>query len=141
AAPTLLALGSRVAYRVPQPVTQTVTTNVPGPRFPLFMLGRRMTEIRPYIPIAANIRTAVGILSYLDQLNFGVTGDFDALPDVGVLAGGIRAGVDELLAVAGKSAPAPANAAAGKGAAVEEAVAKKDVGEKGVDQKAGAKAR
>ncbi|TMM35503.1 MAG: wax ester/triacylglycerol synthase family O-acyltransferase [Actinobacteria bacterium] len=139
AAPTLLALGSRVAYRVPQPVTQTVTTNVPGPRFPLFMLGRRMTEIRPYIPIAANIRTAVGILSYLDQLNFGVTGDFDAVPDVGVLAGGIRAGVDELLVVAGKSAPAPANAAVVKDAVVKDAVTKKAVAKKVVAKKAARK--
>jgi hypothetical protein len=76
---------------------QTAATNVPGPRFPLYLLGRRMVEIHPYVPIGNNIRTAIGIFSYLDQLNFGVTGDMDAVPDIGVLSGGIRAGIDELL--------------------------------------------
>ena len=40
AAPMLLALGTQVAFRIPQPLVQTVTTNVPGPRFPLYVLGR-----------------------------------------------------------------------------------------------------
>jgi len=97
AAPTLLAMGSRLGIRFPQPLMQTAATNVPGPRFPLYMLGRQMVEIHPYVPIGNNIRTAIGIFSYLDQLNFGITAEFDAVPDVRVLSEGIRAGVDELL--------------------------------------------
>ncbi len=98
AAPTLLAVGSRLTFRFPQPLMQTVTTNVPGPRFPLFMLGRQLAEMHPYVPIASNIRISVGILSYLDQLYFGINADFDAVPDVGVLSRGIREGFDELVA-------------------------------------------
>jgi WS/DGAT/MGAT family acyltransferase len=98
AAPTLLAVGSRIAFRFPQPLMQTVTTNVPGPQFPLYLLGRQLTEIHPYVPIASNMRVSVGILSYLGQLNFGVNADFDTVPDVGVLRKGIRAGFDELTA-------------------------------------------
>jgi WS/DGAT/MGAT family acyltransferase len=98
AAPTLLALGSRLTFRFPQPLMQTVTTNVPGPQFPLYMLGRQLTEIHPYVPIASNMRISVGILSYLGQLNFGINADFDTVPDIGVLTGGIRAGFDELAA-------------------------------------------
>src|SRR6266540_252191 len=98
AAPTLLALGSRLTFRFPQPLMQTVTTNVPGPRFPLHMLGRQLTEIHPYVPIASNIRISVGIFSYLGQLNFGINADFDTVPDIGVLSKGIREGVDELVA-------------------------------------------
>jgi diacylglycerol O-acyltransferase / wax synthase len=97
AAPTLLALGSRLTFRFPQPFMQTATTNVPGPRVPLYLLGRRMVEMRPYVPIASNIRTAIGILSYLDQLNFGINADFDAVPDIRVLTNGIRMGIDELV--------------------------------------------
>jgi diacylglycerol O-acyltransferase len=104
AAPTLLALGSRLTFRFPQPLMQTVTTNVPGPRFPLFMLGRQLIEMHPYVPIASNIRISVGILSYLDQLYFGINADFDAVPDVGVLSRGIREGFDELVA-RGTAAP------------------------------------
>jgi diacylglycerol O-acyltransferase / wax synthase len=97
AAPTLLAMGSRLTFRLPQALTQTVTTNVPGPRVPLYMLGRRLVEIYPYVPIAYNLRISIGIFSYLDQLNFGINADFDANPDVGVLSEGIRAGFDELV--------------------------------------------
>jgi diacylglycerol O-acyltransferase / wax synthase len=104
AAPTLLALGSRLTFRFPQPLMQTVTTNVPGPRFPLYMLGRQMAEMHPYVPIASNIRISVGILSYLGQLYFGINADFDTVPDVRVLSRGIRAGFDEL---AGRVSAAP----------------------------------
>jgi diacylglycerol O-acyltransferase len=100
AAPTLLALGSRLTFRFPQPLMQTVTTNVPGPQFPLYMLGRQLTEIHPYVPIASNIRISVGILSYLGQLNFGINADFDTVPDISVLTKGIRDGFDELAALA-----------------------------------------
>ena len=47
AAPTLLALGSRAAFQLPQPLVQTVTTNVPGPRLPLFLLGRKLVQDPP----------------------------------------------------------------------------------------------
>jgi WS/DGAT/MGAT family acyltransferase len=96
AAPTLLALGSRAAFRIPQPLIQTVTTNVPGPRFPLFLLGRRMEASYPYVPIADNIRSSIAIFSYLDRFLFGITADYDAAPDVEVLAEGIGSGLAEL---------------------------------------------
>jgi WS/DGAT/MGAT family acyltransferase len=97
AAPTLMALGSRVAAKVPQQVLQTVTTNVPGPRIPLYLLGRRMTELYPYIPLFNGMRISIGIYSYLGTFYFGVNADFDAISDVSVLADGIRAGFDELV--------------------------------------------
>jgi hypothetical protein len=43
---------------------------------------------------------APGIFSYLDRFSFGITADFDSFPDVDVVADGIRAGFDELVAVA-----------------------------------------
>ncbi|MBB5800641.1 WS/DGAT/MGAT family acyltransferase [Saccharothrix ecbatanensis] len=97
AAPALLELGSRTAMRLPQHLVQTITTNVPGPRFPLFMLGRRLTETYPYVPISGNMRISVGIFSYLDQITFGINADFDSVPDVQLLSDGIRAGFDELV--------------------------------------------
>ena len=100
AAPTLMMLGSRVAARVPQQLLQTVTTNVPGPRVPLYLLGRRMTELYPYIPLFNGMRIAVGIYSYLGTFYFGLNADFDAVPEVGVLADGIRAGFDEMVEAA-----------------------------------------
>ena len=110
AAPTLLALGSRAAFRLPQPLIQTVTTNVPGPRVPLFLLGRRMEASYPYVPIADNIRISIAIFSYLDRFLFGITADYDAAPDVEVLAEGIGRGLAELAAGRGDK-PRPACAA------------------------------
>jgi len=98
APPLLLALGMRAAVRFPQSNLHTVTTNVPGPQFPLYALGRRMVEAYPYVPIANRVRIGVAIFSYLGTLNFGVTGDYDTAPDIDVLTRGIEAGIRELLA-------------------------------------------
>lgn len=91
--PTVLALGSHAAFQLPQPLVQTVTTNVPGPRLPLFLLGRRLARIYPYVPIGDNVRISVAIISYLERLSFGITADRDAVPDLAVLAKGIRRGL------------------------------------------------
>ena len=66
--------------QIPQPLVQTVTTNVPGPRFPLFLLGRRMVRMYPYVPIGNNVRIGVAIISYLDRFSFGITADYTPCP-------------------------------------------------------------
>jgi diacylglycerol O-acyltransferase / wax synthase len=96
---TLFALGAHVAARLPQRAISTVTTNVPGPQVPMYLLGRRMTELFPYIPIGADIRITVGIASYAGHLTCGVTGDFDAVPDLQVLCDGIESATEELVAL------------------------------------------
>jgi hypothetical protein len=99
-APALLAVGSRAAFKLPQPLVQTVTTNVPGPGFPLYMLGRKMTEAYPYVPIADNIRIGIAVFSYLDTFSFGITADYSAVPesDLDILTDGITRGLAELRA-------------------------------------------
>ena len=106
-APMLLSLGVRAAMSSGQMWCQAVTTNVPGPRVPLYVLGRRMLSTHAYVPIAGGTRVSIGIFSYLDSMTFGINADFDSFPDVDVLADGIRAGLDELVALAG-SRPAAA---------------------------------
>jgi diacylglycerol O-acyltransferase len=105
APPMLLALGARLAARLPQRSLNTGTTNVPGPQFPLYAGGRRMLESFPYIPLFAQVRVAVAIFSYDGGLTFGISGDYDTAPDVDVLAAGIEAGLAQLVALA---EPAPA---------------------------------
>jgi WS/DGAT/MGAT family acyltransferase len=101
----------RLTYRLPQREIVTVTTNVPGPRQPLYGLGRKLLEIIPYVPIATSLRTGVSIFSYCDNVTFGLTGDYATTPDLDVLARGIKNGVSELLARAQES---KASAAAGR---------------------------
>lgn len=102
APPMLLSVSARLATRFEQRLVQTVTTNVPGPQFPLYAAGRQMLYAYPYVPIAGTVRVGIAIFSYLGGLNFGVTGDYDSVPDLEVLTQGIESGMAELLAVAGR---------------------------------------
>jgi len=106
APPALFGLGSRAAFQIPQPLVQTVTTNVPGPQFPLYVLGRQMVEAHPYVPIGDNVRIAIAIFSYLGRFSFGLTADSSAAPDLDVLAQGIRRGLAELQVLASRAEPA-----------------------------------
>jgi diacylglycerol O-acyltransferase / wax synthase len=105
APPLLLALGERVATRIPQRNVNTVTTNVPGPQYSLYAAGRRMLEAFPYVPLGGRVRVGIAIFSYDGALNFGVTGDFDTAADVGVLSAGIEEGMTELVDLARSAAP------------------------------------
>jgi WS/DGAT/MGAT family acyltransferase len=96
----LMSQGTRLAFALPQREIVTVTTNVPGPREPLYGMGRRLVEIIPYVPIATTVRTGIAIFTYCDDVTFGVTGDFAANPDLDVLAHGIEHGITELLEAA-----------------------------------------
>jgi diacylglycerol O-acyltransferase len=93
---SLSRLATRAFRRVGQRSVNTITTNVPGPQFPLYCLGRTMLEYRPFVPIIHGIRVSTAILSYDGQLFFGITGDGETAPDVEVVARGTSRAVDEL---------------------------------------------
>ena len=109
----LLPWPVRLAFRLPQREIVTVTTNVPGPRQPLYGMGRKLLEIIPYVPIATTVRTGIAIFSYCGSVTFGITGDFAASPDLDVLARGIEDSLSELVAAA-KHRPRPAPASDGQ---------------------------
>ncbi|HKR70602.1 MAG TPA: WS/DGAT domain-containing protein, partial [Streptosporangiaceae bacterium] len=90
--------------QIPQPLVQTVTTNVPGPPFPLYVLGRKMLQAHPYVPIGDNVQIAIAIFSYLEELSFGVTADSNAAADVDILEPGIHRGLAELRRKASRAA-------------------------------------
>lgn len=99
--PPLFALGERIGWRVADTkrLMNTIATNVPGPRVPLYCLGLRVTKVLPYVMLAKNIRLTTAIFSYDGGVYFGVTGDYDTVPDVKIMTDGIEAAVAELLAV------------------------------------------
>ena len=94
---TLMTLGAKVYALAGQRVVNTVTTNIPGPQQPLYLLGHRMLELFPYIPVAQSVRISIGIFSYDGHLTIGVTGDYDAVPDIDVLCGAIERALAELV--------------------------------------------
>jgi diacylglycerol O-acyltransferase len=87
----------RVMHRVPQRMFATVTTNIPGPRVPLYCMGRKMLEWHPYVPIGQGLRVGTAILSYAGRLSFGITSDRDTIQDATLLARAIVQGLAELL--------------------------------------------
>lgn len=92
----VFSMAIRLLTRLPQRGIVTLATNVPGPRHPLQMMNRRVTRLLPIPPIALGLRTGVAILSYADDLVFGITADYGAAPDVEKLADGIERAVARL---------------------------------------------
>ena len=103
APPTIMAQAARLQAH--QRLFNLVVTNVPGPQFPLYLLGRELEAIYPMVPLAENTALGIAILSYNGQLNFGLVSDYDALADVEVFADELYASIDELAAAAGVPAP------------------------------------
>jgi diacylglycerol O-acyltransferase / wax synthase len=96
---TILDQASRVAGR--QRFFNLVVTNVPGPQFPLYLLGRRMLDPFPMVPLAKGQGIGVALLSYDGAINFGIVGDYDLLWDLDEFADDLRESLAELASVAG----------------------------------------
>jgi WS/DGAT/MGAT family acyltransferase len=75
-----------------------VVTNVPGPQFPLYVLGRRMESIFPMVPLARRQALCIGIMSYDGQVNFGLVGDYDGMADLESFGLDLEAATAELVA-------------------------------------------
>jgi len=65
----------------------------------VYLLGRRMLALYPYVPIAERVRIGIALTSYADHLQFGVTCDRDSVDDADVLVGGITDGLVELVKI------------------------------------------
>ncbi|MGZ4528327.1 MAG: wax ester/triacylglycerol synthase domain-containing protein [Mycobacterium sp.] len=85
--------------RVPQRAIVTLATNVPGPRRRLRLMGQTMERLLPIPPIAVQLSTGVAVLSYGDELVFGITAEPGAAFDVKQLAAGIELGMARLVAL------------------------------------------
>ncbi len=94
--PPVLALTSRFLVEH-NPLVNVVVTNIPGPQIPLYVLGARLLEIYPVVPLAANLSLGIAILSYDGQLTFGIHVDPDACPDADAFAKGLADAFEELL--------------------------------------------
>jgi WS/DGAT/MGAT family acyltransferase len=101
ASPTIMSQAARLQRS--QRFFNLVVTNVPGPQFPLYLLGRRLRALYPVVPITGNQALGIAVMSYDGRLGFGLLADYDALPDVDVLATELRAAIDAL--AAGASIP------------------------------------
>ena len=99
AAPTILDQAARLQSR--QRFFNLTVTNVPGPQFPLYMLGRRLLAFYPKVPLVLNTALGIAIMSYDGRLAFGLLGDYDAMADLDDFAADLAHAIDELSAAAG----------------------------------------
>jgi diacylglycerol O-acyltransferase len=83
-----------------------VCTNVPGPQFPLYVLGHKMLHWYPYVPVGGELALNCAILSYNGMVYFGFSGDANVSPDLGRLQNFLKSSFTELRIAAGvKAAP------------------------------------
>ena len=99
APPTILSQAARLQAR--QPFFNLVVTNVPGPQFPLYLLGRRLEILYPVVPLAQKQALGIAVMSYDGHLGWGLLGDYDALPDIEELALDLKWAVAALCRAAG----------------------------------------
>ncbi len=97
----LQAMLGPLASAVPVPLFNMVCTNVPGPQYPLYLLGREMLTFHPYVPIGNEMGLGCAIQSYNGRLYFGLTADSAAAPDVQRLNEFLEEAFSELRRAAG----------------------------------------
>jgi diacylglycerol O-acyltransferase / wax synthase len=99
APPNIMSQAARVVAR--QRMFNLVVTNVPGPQFPLYMMGHRLEGLFPMVPLAPNQALGIAIMSYDGTINFGLVGDYDLMSDLDDLADDLTASLAELADAAG----------------------------------------
>lgn len=97
--PNVLAQATRLGFS--SRLYNLLVTNVPGPQFPVYLLGRRMTEVYPIAFLAPDHTLAIAILSYDGSLNIGLLADADAAHDLDALSSYVDEALAELVAAAG----------------------------------------
>jgi len=85
----------------PNTLSHLVCTNVPGPLVPLYLMGHRMTEHYPWVPLGWRMGMSVAVMSYDTSLSFGFSVDRQAPDDVERLATLLRDAFDDLRDAAG----------------------------------------
>lgn len=75
-----------------------VVSNVPGPQMPFYLLGRRMVEVYPVVPLSPQQHAlSIGVVSYDGGVFFGITADRNLFADIDEVAADLEAALAEQL--------------------------------------------
>jgi WS/DGAT/MGAT family acyltransferase len=88
----LLSLGSQATSG---PINMIVT-NVPGPQVPLYMLGSKLLEMFPQVPLLENTGLGVALFSYDGNLFWGFNADPELVPDLAAFVSAISKSFKQL---------------------------------------------
>jgi WS/DGAT/MGAT family acyltransferase len=96
-------------FTLPPPGINFIATNVPGAQIPMYLVGRRMTSMIGCVPLAANIGYSVAIVTYNQEIVFGLMAEPNLMPDVDRMCDYAAEVSAELIAAAKRSiSPGPA---------------------------------
>ncbi|HEV8563530.1 MAG TPA: wax ester/triacylglycerol synthase family O-acyltransferase [Actinomycetota bacterium] len=98
APPALHAAAARLASRGRW--FNLVVSNVPAPQVPLYLAGARLAASYPSMPLNVNAALSIACTSLAGSMAFGLTADWDAVPDLDVLVRGIDDALADLTAAA-----------------------------------------
>lgn len=98
------ALAGPMISRLPITPFNMVCTNVPGPQFPLYLLGHKMLDWYPYVPVGGELAINCAMLSYNGMVYFGFSGDAHVAPDLGRLEHFLKLSFKELQSAVGVKA-------------------------------------
>jgi diacylglycerol O-acyltransferase len=102
--PGILSMAMRLATQAS--TFNMVVTNVPGPPTQLYLLGARMQEVYPLVPLAPNCGLGVALFSYAGRLHWGFNADWDTIPDLHDFVSDIEVSFAELSEAARTPPPA-----------------------------------
>jgi diacylglycerol O-acyltransferase / wax synthase len=99
APPTLHGLAARAVAR--QRLLNLVISNVPGPQIPIFLAGAKLLATYPVMPLGETLALAIALTSLAGTMAFGITSDWDSMPDIDDFAADMSAAILELKKAAG----------------------------------------
>ena len=94
APPALHAAAARLASRGRW--FNLVVSNVPAPQVPMYLAGAPLLASYPSMPLGENAALSIACTSLGGTMAFGLTADWDAVPDLEVLSRGIERAIDHL---------------------------------------------
>jgi WS/DGAT/MGAT family acyltransferase len=77
-----------------------VVSNIPAPQVPLYLAGAPLEASYPAMNLKEDCGLSVACTSAAGTMAFGLTADWDSVPDIDVLASGIELAIDDLAAAA-----------------------------------------
>jgi diacylglycerol O-acyltransferase len=102
APPLIHSVVARLAFK-PRLFNVTIT-NVPGPQMTLYALGAPMRRVIPLVPIFSGHAVGVAVVSYDENVVFGLNADRATVPDLDAIGAGVEESLARLGAVAGAAA-------------------------------------
>jgi hypothetical protein len=74
----------------------TIVTNVPGPQFPLYVVGAPMLGMYPMVPLIPGCGLGIALLSYDGKLCWGFNADYELMSDVRLFCDDVCVAFEEL---------------------------------------------